>query len=336
MKKSNITKEQLENIINSCETKLEAAKQLNITTETLRKYLKLYNLTFNTLHWKAGKESSNRQHQEIDKQWLINNWLNTTKSIATLAKEFNISESLLESRISFYQLKKKYKHTFNKEKFFDLNDPHIWYLAGLFVTDGYLSKNSNSITIELVGHDEKLLLESIKDYYESSKEVVEYTKHQVNYHKDGQVISNYWAVSCDGLQEFFNKYFNIPFDKKTFDADVPQAFTNEDCAKAYIRGCLDGDGYITINRAAIILSTASEKFINGLYNIIKQYLNIDGKIFMSKRGEDKFYPTITWLKNDSHTILDWLYSLENCFRLERKYNTYKKICKNEEVMPIYE
>ena len=74
----------------------------------------------------------------------------------------------------FYKLKKPYKHHFNTNKFFDLNDPHIWYLAGLLVTDGYFTKNYDSFTISLTGDSEYQLLKDIKTYYECSSEIKQY------------------------------------------------------------------------------------------------------------------------------------------------------------------
>lgn len=120
-----ISKEQLEDVIASSKTKKEAAEKLNISVDTLKLKLKKYNLVFNTSSWKKGQVSPARSHAEITEDWLINNWLNTDKSLKQLSDEFNISLSLLESRAVFYKLKKHLKHKLNTKKLFDLSDPHI-------------------------------------------------------------------------------------------------------------------------------------------------------------------------------------------------------------------
>ena len=323
MNKKIITKEQLLEVISICSTKTEAAKKLGVSTDTLIKNLRQNNLTFDTSHWKAGKQmTSLRQHPEIDKDWLEINWLGTTKSIRQLAADFGVPDSLIESRITFYGLKKTFKHQLDIKKFTNLNDPHIWYIAGLFNTDGSFSKEHDTCSIELVGQDEYELLLQIKKYYNSSQPVKKYLR-SLNYHSD-KVETSYWQVSFAGLKQFFEQNFNISTVNKTFTTSAPKNFPTEDCAKAFIRGCLDGDGYISKDCKTVNICTASEDFIKGIGYIVELY-NVPGN-YSLKHGDNGDYPQYCWRTNKAKKFLTWLYSLENCFKLQRKYLRYRDIC----------
>lgn len=309
-----ISKEQLEDVIASSKTKKEAAEKLNISVDTLKLKLKKYNLVFNTSSWKKGQVSPARSHAEITEDWLINNWLNTDKSLKQLSDEFNISLSLLESRAVFYKLKKHLKHKLNTKKLFDLSDPHIWYLAGLANTDGYFPKHFDGLVLELKANDsEYQLLNDIKNYYESSQPVTTYHKHGLD--------TYYWQISFGGLKEFFKQSFNISTVNKTFDTDVPINFPTESCAKAYLRGCIDGDGYVEKSGHTVIVCTASQSFIDGLAKIVKQYINIDCRLFKAKRLNCE-YPAVEWKTRRAEALLRWIYSIDNCFKLERKYQRF--------------
>lgn len=75
-----------------------------------------------------------------------------------MSKQFNIPEKRLQARASRYGISKKYLYKVNVNKFFDINDVNVWYLAGLAATDGYLPKNKNCLQISLTGESELTLL----------------------------------------------------------------------------------------------------------------------------------------------------------------------------------
>ena len=111
--------------------------------------------------------------------------------------------------------------------------------------------------------------------------------------------------------------FGIPSGAKTFSVKTPSAYFNEDCAKAYFRGCLDGDGTIGKDGVSFSILTASEEFIDGLVVLLNQFVGPE----YHKRYE--VYPLVSGGGNTGKRALQWAYSLENCFRLERKYQKCK-------------
>lgn len=305
-------KETIEQILNQTDTKANAAKILNISTTTLRLLAKELGINYKTKSFRKGKTLP-KQHPEIDKQWLIDNWVNTDKSMRQLAEEFNVSEGLIDARRAKYKISKTYKYKVNTDKLYNLDDPKVYYLAGLLATDGWLNKNNPGIEISLTGDSEKQLLTEIKNYFEISAEIALYGN------------SYRLRIAEKDIVKFFSENFNIPTSNKTFLVDVPKYFPSENCAKAYIRGCFDGDGYIAENKqCSISLCTASEKFVLGIQSIIEKYSGEKIPYHLTRRG-DKQYPCIGTTDRKSRAILDWIYSLENCFKLERKYNRYIKL-----------
>lgn len=84
-------------------------------------------------------------------------------------------------------------------------------------------------------------------------------------------------IACDGLKKFLLDNFNISQCNKTFTVKTPIKFYNNDCVKAYLRGCLDGDG--CISNKTFSLFTASEEFIKGLIDLINSNLNINLRMY---------------------------------------------------------
>jgi DNA-binding transcriptional regulator WhiA len=259
------------------------------------------------------KPTSN--HPEINKDWLITNWVNTSKSMAQLASEYHVTESLIDYRRIKYGLTKNLKNQIDLARLCDLDDPHIWYVAGLVATDGYLPIKSDAVEIDLTGNDEKKLLTEINDYYKLGT-----VFESIN----GCGNKRYRIrFSHPGIQKFFLDNFGVVARNKTFDCKYPASIPSEDCAKAYIRGCLDGDGYIknyNLHKSVGICDSA-ETFIKGFINIIKEYTNIEFTLYYEYR-HNKTYSYPCAQKADRQAVkqfLIWLYSID-CFRLERKYN----------------
>lgn len=266
------------------------------------------------------------ERPDIDKEWMIKNWVNTSKSMRQLAEEEGISEGILDSRRAIYHLKKQFKHPVNREKLFNTQDPHVYYLAGIIATDGYVPKGNDCFELGLVGEDERRLLEEIKLYFESESPLQSYK------YTEGK-INTLLRIATFGLEDFLYENFNIPSGAKTATVGVPKFFFNEDCAKAYLHGCIDGDGYIANDGRSFGLTTLSEKFIRGLHDIILKYTGEDICVYFEKRdGTDK-YPTLCTSCSKSDKILGWMYSLSDCFSLKRKEEKFmmRKKMLSEEV-----
>lgn len=311
MKKINIldttslSRDELKNLIEKFPFKKDLAKNLGISLYQLNTLIKSHNLNYPRAYRANGKIVT-KQHIHIDKLWLLSNWVNTDKSLNELSIEFGVPLKLLENRASRLGVSKKYKYKINTELLFDLYNPNVWYLAGLVATDGYVPNNRNTIELTLTGDSELELLNNILDCFECSNVVKTYygTRHAIR-------------MSAEGLNDFLWTNFCIPSGAKTFIVGTPTSIPNEDCAKAYVRGCIDGDGHIKKNNVCLTILTASEKLIDGLYKLILDYTGISVNV-----GIERGYPYIRIGGKGAKKLLSWVYDGGTPLRLERKYQAY--------------
>ena len=305
MRKITIPKETIEYVIKTYKFKQDACNYLGITLATLNRIVEEYAMVYPYHNPRKGIDAI-KTHEYINKEWLIENWVNTGKSMRELAEQEGVNESLIDSRRAKYGLEKRYCYPWNKDKFFDLSDPHIWYLAGLIATDGYVPAGYNAIEISLRGDSETALLKSIHDYYEMTSPIYVFGEMDTGIRFAGE-----------GVNDFLTTNFGIPQGAKTFTVCCPSSYYNEDCAKAYFRGCLDGDGTIGTDGKSFGILTASSDFIEGLAKLLNTYVGPEYHLRM-----EGGYPIVSGGSNTGKRALDWAYSLENCFRLERKYERY--------------
>lgn len=306
MKKVIISTEDLIKSAEEFKCKKEASKSLCISTPT---YLNL--LRKNDIYFPYPGDG----YKNVDKQWLINNWVNTSKSLGDVAEESGILESFLYKKASEYKVTKRFKYRINETILLNEKDPSICYLAGLIATDGYVNTNSNFISLGFVGDSEKKLLEDISAYVQSTSPIFTYVK------KDCTV--NQIRLFSTEIKSFLLEKFNIIGKNKTFDLRAPDSFYNEDCAKAYVLGCLDGDGCIShlkVKKPNVALTTASKDFVHDLVNIVKKYTDVNVKY-----DESRYATLSVGGKHNVAKFLDWVYSTTSQLRLERKYERYLQV-----------
>lgn len=313
-KKVIVNREKLEYTISHFTTKSDASSYLGVSIPTYRKLLKENSLVFTpTQEIVNGEVVRKRVRPDIDKQWMLDNWVNTNKSLTDLANEQDVSLSVLENRASVFNLTKQFKYKLNAHKLMDVTNPDACYLAGLIATDGYVNTNANFVSLTMVGESEKMLLESILKCFESDDTVKAYGRDTIKYSI---------RIPCAGYKEFLLREFGIPAKDKTSCVGVPKSFVSEDCAKAYVLGCFDGDGCIThiSNRKKpdARLLTKSQDFVWGVHDIITKFTDVKVNKY-TVRG----YPEIEiGGRQNLVKFLDWIYSSTSVLKLERKYEKY--------------
>lgn len=300
-----INTEQIIDAILKTTSRTLAAKKLGLSLFKFDKLLQAASLSYDAI---SKYHHHSERFVEITQEWLIDNWINSTNSLSNLSQIHSIPLSTLESHVNRFGLHKHYKYSINVDKFTNLLDEHIWYVAGLVATDGYLPKNANSVELSLTGDSELELLSAIKNYYNISAPIVKYGK------------SYRLRMAFDGIKQFFIDNFGIVSERKTYCCHTPQAFPNENCAKAYFLGCSDGDGCITSDGNVFELLTASADFVVGLQQIYYKYTNILIPIH-NRRNKDKSYPMIYCSDKKAINLMKWMYSVkDSAFYLKRKYN----------------
>lgn len=191
------------------------------------------------------------------------------------------------------------------------------YAVGLITTDGCLSKDGRHI--DLTSKD----LEQINNFKEilnlNNKIGIKYRgpDHTTTYNRIqfGNVKFYKWLIEI-GL---------TPAKSKTIGKlKIPENYFAD-----FLRGCLDGDGTISIThhpeskflQLRVQFCSASPKFLLWLKTEIRNIFNITGGYIEKKER----VLVLSFGKIDSMKILDFIYHNKVKYALTRKKNIYKKI-----------
>lgn len=302
-----VSKEDFLRCVSVSKTKKEVCQMLDISYTTCNIYLKMYGVRFREAKYNLAS------FQWVDREWFIENWANTDKSLNDLSEEFGIPLSTLENRASRLKVNKSRKYAVNESVLFNKDDPTIAYIAGLIATDGYTNTNADFVSLTMMGESEYDLLCDIMNYIGCASPVRAYNNR-------GSIKYSI-RISCKGVKEFFLKEFNIPQKGKTFKLGFPKTFSSEDCLKAYLLGCFDGDGCISHlrqGRPTAVITTASKDFIVGIIDAINTFSPSECRYY-----ENRGYPT-AYLggKQNVLNFLEWMYSCNTKIFLKRKYEKF--------------
>lgn len=258
------------------------------------------------------------------KTYLEEEFINKRRSSINIAKDFGVPYKNVEYYIKKHKLnliKGKVKYVCNIVRF-SLEDPIFNYYAGLVATDGYIDLKNNRVNLRVGNDGSEEVLSNIKTYFEFSGPVHSYVKKS-----SGKVFYELSITSTFLIKQLSK--MNIDGLDKTFNLGFPRKFHSDECAKMFLRGCLDGDGNIKIRRSKLgringgefRLTTASYDFIQGLITFINKKFK-RGYIVTHTRTRGIKYPQIQLRKIDSLNFYNWVYDGFDNFRFHDKYNKY--------------
>lgn len=203
------------------------------------------------------------------------------------------------------------RYTINYRYFSSWNE-NVAYILGLIAADGHIiyhgNSNSNSLELELAEYDVEILYK-ILDILESKKPLM-YSKKKHTYKLS---ISNVKIIE-DMIQK------GIPYINKTtdicFPSDIPHEFQ-----KDFIRGILDGDGSIYIEKATNRLHLqflGSLSMITSIRDIIP--IDITDLTIIDLYSSHACYKLSISGKR-AQQILSWIYN-DSTLYFQRKHNIY--------------
>ena len=201
------------------------------------------------------------------------------------------------------------------ENYFEVIDtPNKAYCLGLIYADGSIHKNGKSFSIFLQARD-KQLLDLLNNEFGGNRKLgfVEYSKKNKNWQDQ-----YYLTISCQKMNLDLVNNGAVP--NKSLILKFPD-FLDDELIAHFVRGYMDGDGYISKSedRCGLI---STEDFCIKLSDIIKSKLNINSSIFLCHNNNDK--PTRYFQiagRNQVKKFLDWIYRDAEIF-MERKYDLY--------------
>lgn len=237
-----------------------------------------------------------------DKKYLKRRFIDERKSVKFIAQECNVSVSTIEQYLKRYNLKRgNIKYIINNDKV-DFTSPVFNYFLGLIATDGYMDKRVPRVSLRCKNLGCDKVFNNLKDYFEFTGEIKLYRECY-----DLSITSKYLmkALRVSGISplgKVHNKF--------------PDSFYDEDCARMYFRGLLDGDGNIKLTKIFRITITNKDFLLS-----MSEYLNNTiGTNTVVK--PDRKYWKIEMVKRDSKLFLDWVYKGYEQFRFLDKYYRY--------------
>lgn len=237
-----------------------------------------------------------------DKNYLKIRFIDERKSVHLIAKECNVSKSTIEKYLKKYSLKRgNIKNTINNESI-DVTSPIFNYYLGLISTDGYLDKKVPRVSIRCKNLGCGKVFNNLKDYFNFTGEVRTYNESYDLTITSKHLINTLNEVGISSLGKIHNKF--------------PTNFYNEDCARMYFRGLLDGDGNIKLQKVFRI-TLSNKNFLESMSNYLNKNLSTDTVV-----KSDRKYWKIEMSKRDSKLFLDWVYRGYEQFRFLDKYYRY--------------
>ncbi len=233
----------------------------------------------------------------------------STGTIANILKENNIKIK------SFCEAHKIY--TIDEEYFDEINTQNKAYILGFLYADGCRAKNCNGIRMNLQERD-KHILDEINNEIKSNRPL-----RFIDYSHDPS-RQNQYLLSIDNkhMAESLYKWGIVPC--KEFILEFP-TWMEHDLIRHFIRGYLDGDGYISKNPKEKRMSfTGTKMLMEGISQYLSDELDVHSTLFSPHRKNTITRSLSIAGGNQVKKVLDHLYeNAEMC--LHRKYKIYDSL-----------
>lgn len=259
----------------------------------------------------------------VDKEYLVREYINKDRTMDDIARELGIARSSLYYYIKKYNLiGTNLKNTksitrYIDESLVDLSNPDVSYLAGLVATDGFIRQNC--ITLALSGENGKQILNDIAIAFKYNGEIKPRENH-------GGFSSNeyYELTICSSkLVSLLESKFNIVGKKSDGNSRFNTEYitNDEDCLRSYLRGIIDGDGTLELDRYRFQITEGNEVFIHEILEFINIWFGFN--VEMSYRTDrEGNYPYFVLNRVQTTEFLDWVYT-DAKLKINYKYDKYK-------------
>lgn len=207
------------------------------------------------------------------------------------------------------------KYNYNKNAFNKILTEEDAYWLGFLLADGYISGGTKPFIQIKLGAKDKQHLEKFLRYmqYDSFEPIKEttggaYTKDNLCY-----VIK----ISCKQISENLKQY---GLNGAKSEKEIPFLLNNKELEKHYIRGIIDGDGWLRETQAGFgicgsyeVMSYIKDYIHNNIVNVENNNITKHGSIYKFELSS----------KIKTELILNYFYKDANIY-LERKFNIFKQ------------
>ena len=185
--------------------------------------------------------------------------------------------------------------------FFKIIDSEIKaYTLGLIATDGHITYTTKGkyFAIELQQPD-SIVLHSIAQAIKGNNSLVR------QYNRVGKKPSERIRIYSRDLVE---QLMELGITLKTGDRQCVRTFSPE-VTRHYLRGIIDGDGGIHINKVKeIILSVSSKDLAYGFTELVKTHIGLEASTKELTINGKPFYKVGFWGRYKARPLIEWIYS----------------------------
>lgn len=209
----------------SCKTIDQVASEQKVDSKTICRWIKKFNIKKNSPLYQ-NKEWLEKQRKKFN-------------TIKELADAYDFSEYTVSDWCRKYNIKfNNSKDSFFDEKYFNaINSERKSYYLGFLMADGFMNSNLNNFGIGLCEKDEYMIVNLLNDMkYETS-----ISKRISGFGKN----SSYATICSTSMCKDLIYHGIVP--KKSGKEIFPQYSIPEELKIHFIRGFIDGDGWITNN-----------------------------------------------------------------------------------------
>lgn len=249
-----------------------------------------------------------------------------------IAKIYSVNENTISKIVcSFGEPKRRNrisgtrKYNLNETYFDNIDTPNKAYIIGLLWADGSNSIKNHTISISLQEQDKDILVAVAKEL-ESNCPLIFY-----NYKKKNPNFSNQYRLTIH------SKYMSNTLEKlgmvqnKSIHLEFP-TWLRYDLYSHFIRGYMDGDGWISKNsKAPRVEIVGTSNFCDGLSKYICEQFGI--KCAIRKRYKES-NSSVRQLdfggRKQVKRFLDFIYNDSELF-LQRKFDIYKSIFASNDI-----
>lgn len=262
-------------------------------------------------------------------QQIVINLVSEGKTVSEIAKQLGKNMSSVSSVVKRFNLspKKAYENTVRNDFFDIINTEEKAYLLGFFIADGCINKTTarskGRFSINQ-SEDDKEIVKAYKEYLQVPSEIQLVNNQSGVKHRKTQWRIRWTSVH---MMETMETIYNIHPHKTTdTEFEFPIKLIPENLQRHFVRGFIDGDGYMgdngKINNFSVSIIGVSEKFLTMIGDLVSSATGMTYKLYKTK-GKTIDYLSLRWSSNRTDKLekitklKDYLYNNATIF-LHRK------------------
>lgn len=323
---------------------MDKAEKIIFTEEELKEMVRLHDeegllnreiadifgvskMTINRRLKDMGVKSRHPKLNEEREKWICDLY-QKHQNIEDVRKIANVSGQTVSMLLDKYNIPKlsnsevHRKYSINSSYFNDIDTSNKAYVLGLLFSDGTISPIEKHVFRLSLQENDKKILEKILIDMKSTHPL-----RFISYHDKNPNWSNQYFFDINDKELCQGLYSHGMYPNKSLTVEYPINIPSE-FDKDFIRGLMDGDGYISKTGHHISI-TGTIMILSKIQEIITTNLNINSSIRSYSRNPNSVTKDLNiYGRNQAYKFLNWIYEGAEMY-IDRKYNLYISEYKNK-------